>query len=109
MRIVVLGNESLQLRKLDKHLIKMLLVQVTLLLLFTFSHAIQRLYLTFAPNPSPQSLQDPVQNLIFNLFTLFSFVASEMPIYIYTLSGSTAFRNTCLRVVKTVVSKIRCH
>ncbi|CAF2405315.1 unnamed protein product [Rotaria sp. Silwood2] len=108
MRTAAARHGLSHLKKLDQNLVKMLLVQVCLLFLFTFPHAIQRLYLIFAPNPPPQSLQDAIQNLIFNLFILLTFVASGMPFYIYTLSGGTIFRNTLFHVLKTIVSKVLC-
>ncbi|CAF4602745.1 unnamed protein product [Rotaria sp. Silwood2] len=99
-------NRQLQARKLDRHLIKMLLVQVFLLFLLTCPHAIFRLHLTFTSNPPQKSLQYAIQILIYNLFILLTYVANGMPFYIYTLCGGAVFRNTLLNLLKTILNKI---
>ncbi|CAF3405401.1 unnamed protein product [Rotaria sp. Silwood1] len=109
MRTVSTRNGLSNLRKLDQYLIKMLLLQVILLFIFTFPHAIQRLYLTFALIPPPQSLRDVVETLIFNLFILLTYIASGMPFYIYTLTGGNIFRSTLFHVLKAIVNKILCQ
>ncbi|CAF0924441.1 unnamed protein product [Rotaria sp. Silwood1] len=102
-------NGQLRARKIDQYLLKMLLIQVTLLVLLTCPHAIQKVYSSFASNPPPQSLQSAIETFILNLFTLFTFIASGMPFYIYTLSGGSVFRNALLNLLKTCAQKILCH
>jgi hypothetical protein len=98
-----------QSKKTDRQLLKMLLVQVMLLFLFSCPHATEKVYTSFAPTPPSESLQNAVQNLIFNVFTLLTFIGSGMPFYIYTLTGGSVFRNALIHLVKTIVQKILCH
>jgi hypothetical protein len=96
-------------KKTDRQLLKMLLVQVTLLFVFTCPHAAQKVYSSFAPTPPSGSLENAIQSLIFDVLTLFTFIASGMPFYIYTLTGGSIFRNALIHLVKTIVQKILCH
>jgi hypothetical protein len=96
-------------RKRDRHLLTMLLVQVTLLFLFTCPHAIEKVYSSFASSPPSPSLQDSIENLLFNVFTLLAFIASGMPFYIYTLTGGSLFRKGLIDLVKTIIRKFLCH
>jgi hypothetical protein len=102
-------NGSSQAKKTDRQLLKMLFVQVTLLFLFTCPHAVQKVYSSFASTPPSDSLQNAVETLILNLLTLFTFIGSGMPFYIYTLTGGSVFRNALVNLVKTIVQKILCH
>ncbi|UJR16976.1 hypothetical protein I4U23_003874 [Adineta vaga] len=83
-------------KKVDKHLCKMLTVQVTLFVILTCPHGIQKSYSSIISSnePSSQSLKNAVETFIFNLVTLLNFTASGIPFYIYTLAGGSLFRNT---------------
>jgi hypothetical protein len=96
-------------KKTDRQLLKMLLVQVTLLFVFTCPHAAQKVYSSFAPTPPSGSLENAIQSLIFDVLTLFTFIASGMPFYIYTLTGGSIFRNALIHLVKTTIRKIMCY
>jgi hypothetical protein len=98
-----------QAKKTNRQLLKMLLVQVTLLFLLTSPHATEKVYSSFTVSPPSGSLQNSVQNLIFTIFTLMAFIASGMPFYIYTLTGGSLFRNALIDVVKTMIRKLLCH
>jgi len=103
------SNGQSQAKKKDGQLLKMLLVQVTLLFLFTSPHAIEKLYVSFVPSPPSESLEYAIENLIYNIFTLMSFIASGMPFYIYTLTGGSLFRNALFNLGKPVVQKFLCR
>jgi hypothetical protein len=90
-------------------LLKMLLVQVTLLFLFTGPHAIEKAYSLFASTPPAQSLHSTMNNFIFNLLTLLSFIATGMPFYIYTLTGGSVFQNALFDLTKTIARKLGCR
>ncbi|CAF0783844.1 unnamed protein product [Adineta steineri] len=92
-------------KKTDRQLLKMLLVQVTLLFLFTSPHAIQKVYSSFASSPPSGSLDNAVQNFIFTILTLIALAASGTPFYIYTLTGGSVFRNALRHLVKVVIQK----
>ena len=98
-------RQQRQQKKRDRHLLKMLLVQILLLCLFTCPHPIQKLYASIFPAPPAQSLDDAIQNLTFTCLTLLTFTASGMPFYIYTLSGGSVFRNALFGLLKRVVCK----
>jgi hypothetical protein len=98
-----------QTKKRDRYLLKMLLVQVTLLCLFTCGHAMQKAYTSIAAISSSQSLQSAISNFIFTVLTLLNFTASGMPFYIYTLSGGPIFRNVLFDLIKATGRKILCQ
>ena len=96
-------------KKLDKHLLRMLAIQITLLVLFTCPHALQKAYTSIASVVTSNTLQSAIANFIFNLVTLLNFTASGMPFYIYTLSGGRAFRSTLFDFIKATALKILCR
>ncbi|CAF1095870.1 unnamed protein product [Adineta steineri] len=102
-------TEQQRLRKRDRSLLRMLFVQVSFLILLTCPHAIQKVYSSFAASPPPQSLEYAIQTLIFNFFTLFTFTASGMPFYIYTLTGGIIFRDALFDLIKPGILKKFCH
>ena len=102
------GPERRQARKRDRYLMKMLLVQVTLLCLFTCGHPIQKAYTSIAATSSSPSVYNAIVNFIFTLLTLLNFTASGMPFYIYTLTGGSIFRNALFDFIKRSGRKILC-
>lgn len=95
--------------KRDQELFRMLLIQITLLLLFNGPHAIQKVYTSFSSNTTSDNLTDATTTLIFNIFTLLAFVASSMPFYIYTLIGGSLFRSALYNLFKIFFHKLTCH
>jgi hypothetical protein len=67
------SGEQSRSKKVNRHLLKMLLVQVTLLFLLPCPYAIQKVYSSFASTPPPQSFKNSLEILIFNLLTLMTF------------------------------------
>jgi hypothetical protein len=98
-----------QRRKKDRHVLKMLFVQVTLLCLFTCGHPIQKAYSSIVSNAPTPPLQSAIETFTLNLFTLLNFTASGMPFYIYTLTGGSTFRNALFDLIKTIDRKIFCR
>lgn len=96
-------------KKMDKHLLKMLAVQVALLVVLTCPHAVQKSYTSLSGSSSSQSLQTAIENFIFNLVTLLNFTASSMPFYIYTLSGGSIFRKAIFQLLKPMLLKLVCR
>ncbi|CAF1637153.1 unnamed protein product [Rotaria magnacalcarata] len=88
-------------KKLDCRLFFMLFIQIILMCIFTLPQAVQKLYstLTSAENQTP--LTKAIENFVFNLFLLMTYVAHGMPFYIYAWSGGTIFRNE----IKTLIKK----
>jgi len=105
-RATTLGNTSK--RKMNQQLLKMLSLQITLLFLFACPHSIQKVYSSFGPSLPPQSVQYAIETLIFNIFTLLSFISSGMPFYIYTLAGGSLFRKAVVDLIKTTARRLLC-
>ncbi|CAF0986681.1 unnamed protein product [Adineta steineri] len=86
------NGHSPKLKKSDRYLLLMLLIQVILLTLFSLPQAIQNLYSHITQYEIESSLNIAINNFIFNLFFLLTYVTNGMPFYIYTLCGGTIFR-----------------
>jgi hypothetical protein len=93
-------------RKLDHRLFVMLFIQILLLSLFTLPQAIQKLYSTLTSNLMETTLRKAVENFLFNLVLLLTYVANGMPFYIYTLSGGTVFRTALKSLLQNIIQKI---
>ena len=101
-------QDQRQMRKRDRHLLRMLVVQIVVLFVMMCPHAIQKAYTSIASPPAPNSVENAVNNFIFNFLTLLTFTASGMPFYIYTLSGGSVFRNALLHLLKRVIANLLC-
>ncbi|CAF1201258.1 unnamed protein product [Adineta steineri] len=86
------NGHSPKLKKSDRYLLLMLLIQVILLTLFSLPQAIQNLYSHITQYEIESSLNVAINNFIFNLFFLLTYVTNGMPFYIYTLCGGSIFR-----------------
>ena len=75
-------------KKTDRQLIQMLVVQIVLSIIFNIPLAFYRLYLTSILKIPKSPLQSAAENLCFQLFYLLSFMTFGMPFYIYTLTGT---------------------
>lgn len=93
-------------KKIDRQILIMLLVQVTLLFVLTIPQAVQKVYTSFNTVPSRRTLSGAIQNGIFSIFSCLSYIASAMPFYIYTLSGGSVFRNTFFDLMKNAYQKL---
>ncbi|CAF4577823.1 unnamed protein product, partial [Rotaria magnacalcarata] len=87
-------------KKSDQHLIVMLLVQVVLLTLFSLPQVIQNIYANSTMYVIRSQLQIAIDDFIFNLFLLLTYVTNGMPFYIYTLAGGSIFRKALYKALK---------
>ena len=96
-------------KKRDHYLLLMLCVQVILLTLFSLPQAMQNLY----ANATRFEVRSPtyiaVNNFIFNLFLLLTYVTNGMPFYIYTLTGGTVFRKALIHSIVHLFQKLTCQ
>ena len=99
-------GQQRQMRKRDRHLLRMLVVQIVVLLVMMCPHPIQKAYSSIVTPPTPKSVNEAVQNFVFQALTLLTFIASGMPFYIYTLSGGSVFRNALFNLLKAMLGKI---
>jgi hypothetical protein len=93
-------------RKTDHHLLIMLFMQVILLTLFSLPQAIQNLYSNITMYFIKDLSISPINDFIFNLFFLLTYVTNGMPFYIYTLTGGTTFRKALLDALREIKRKI---
>jgi hypothetical protein len=71
-----------QLRKRDRQLIKMLLVQFIFTIAFTFPIAIQKLYATFTQYAIKDTYQVAAENFVAQLMRVFTFINSSSSFYV---------------------------
>lgn len=93
-------------KKTDRQLIQMLIIQILLSTIFNVPLAIHRLYLTATLFKRKTYLQSSIENLCFQAFYLLSFLTFGMPFYIYTLTG-TIFKRECVDLFYYAYQKIK--
>lgn len=108
MSTTITNGRPTQRKKSDRYLLMMLFIQVFLMLLFTLPLSIYKLYSTITRNVSKSTLQNTIENFIFNTFLLLLYVSCGMSFYIYTLCGGSVFRKTLFDLLKTLRRKMMC-
>ena len=103
------AHKESQSRKTDRHLLRMLLVQIIFLVILCLPQAIQKFHITFQPFGSGSALEDEIKTFLYNIEILLAFVASGMPFYIYTLTGGTIFRKALMDLIGAIKQKVKCH
>jgi hypothetical protein len=93
-------------KKTDRQLIQMLIVQIILSTIFNIPLAVHRLYLTLTLNAIKSPLRSSIENLCFQFFYLISFMTFGMPFYVYTLTG-TVFKSECISLFQFIYRKIK--
>ncbi|CAF0790201.1 unnamed protein product [Adineta steineri] len=99
-------RNPLQRKKSDRHLLIMLFIQVLLILLFTLPLSAYKLYSTLTRNVLKSTLQNTIENFMFNIFLLALYVSCGMPFYIYTLSGGRVFRKALFSLMEALRRKM---
>ncbi|CAF1674907.1 unnamed protein product, partial [Adineta ricciae] len=87
-------------KKSDRRLLFMLLVQVLINFSCMIPFALSKLYSTFTRNILKSAFQITIENFIFNLLLLFSFIPSGLSFYLYTLTGGQVFRKALINVFR---------
>ena len=93
-------------KKTDRQLIQMLIVQIVLSTIFNVPLSIHRLYLSSTLHLEKVLLRSTIENLCFQVFYLLSFMTFGMPFYIYTLSGSV-FKKECIDLFDHLFRKMK--
>ncbi|CAF0728533.1 unnamed protein product [Adineta steineri] len=88
-------------KRIDRYLRHVLFVQIIFLTILTIPQVIEKLYTTLTMNQMKSSLNITIDNFIYNIVLLLTYLASGMPFYIYTLSGGNTFRNALMDLFKT--------
>jgi hypothetical protein len=107
--IIPSKTKELKLKKTDRQLLRMLLVQVLLLIIFCIPQVIQKFYITFKPFGSVNYRLDAINYFLYNIEVLLAFIASGIPFYLYTLSGGVLFRKASMDLIKKIYQKIICR
>ena len=97
----VVGN-----RKTENSLTLMLFLQVILLTVFNIPQAIQKFYLTYTFYQSKSAYQKALENLVFAVALLCTYIPNCLPFYLYTISG-TVFRRTLLELIQRVTCIVK--
>ncbi|CAF0986646.1 unnamed protein product [Adineta steineri] len=100
------NGHSPKLKKSDRYLLLMLLIQVILLTLFSLPQAIQNLYSHITQYEAESPLNTAINDFVFNLFFLLTYVTNGIPFYIYTLCGGTIFRKALRDSVQGCIHKL---
>ncbi|CAF1096009.1 unnamed protein product [Adineta steineri] len=88
-------------KRIDRYLRHVLFVQIIFLTILTIPQVIEKLYTTLTMNQRKSSLNVTIEEFIYNIVLLLTYLASGMPFYIYTLSGGNTFRNALTDLFKT--------
>ena len=104
--VLAAQQATLSKRKLDRRLFLMLFIQIILLGIFTLPQAIQKLYSTVTTNDTLTPLRRAIENFLFNLVLLLTYLANGMPFYIYTLSGGALFRNALKLLIQNIAHNL---
>jgi hypothetical protein len=86
-------------KKLDYHLLVMLLIQFLLLIVLGLPLGIQKLYATITINRAVSKLQMAVDNFVYGFVLLLNFSANGVPFYIYTMVGGNVFQRALSKMV----------
>ncbi|CAF0930687.1 unnamed protein product [Rotaria sordida] len=103
------NDQRQRFRRIDRHLLIMLLIQISFLALFTLPQAIQQIYSTITRNKNKTSIQNTIETSIYSFEILLTYLASGMSFYIYTLSGGCIFRQAFFTVIRRMKETILCQ
>ncbi|CAF2061823.1 unnamed protein product [Rotaria magnacalcarata] len=95
------AHANVKSKKIDRHLLRMLILQVSLLIILCISQAIQKLYMALGPLGSGSESDDAMKIFLYNIELLLAFIASGMPFYLNTLVGGSIFRNASLNLLQS--------
>lgn len=90
-------------KKIDHHLVVMLLFEVIIAAILTLPQAIEKLISTLTDHSNESDYQQALYAFTYNLFLLLSFLESGMPFYIYTLAGGKIYRDALKNITKKLL------
>jgi hypothetical protein len=97
--VIFISKQTRSWKKLERHLRRMLLLQVIVVILLTLPQAIHKLYLTMTSNAQKSALEYSFDRFLYNLDLLLPYLESGMPFYIYTLTGGQVFRRALAKLI----------
>ena len=95
-------------KKVENQLVLMVLVQTVVLSVLTLPQAIHRLYVV-GTESFHSAVQEAIDTAIYNIILLFTYLASALPFYIYTLTGGSLFRQALIESAKSIFKTITCQ
>ncbi|CAF0891520.1 unnamed protein product [Rotaria sordida] len=102
---IPLTSKQSHFKKVDRHLLRMLVIQVLLLTILCIPQAIQKFHITFKPFGSGTELEDVIKAFVYNIELLLAFIASSMTFYINTLASGSIFRNEFMNLIRKVTQR----
>ncbi|CAF1202027.1 unnamed protein product [Adineta steineri] len=93
--------------KTDSSLTKMLLLQVILLTVFNLPQAIQKFYLTYTFYHIKPAFQVALENFLFSIVLLLTYIPNCISFYLYILAGDL-FRTTLFQIIQTFIRRLKC-
>ncbi|CAF1156261.1 unnamed protein product [Rotaria sordida] len=103
---IISNNHRQRLKSVDRHLLIMLLIQISFLILFTLPQVIEMIYLTITRNQYKSPLREQLETSTFTFVLLLTYLASGMPFYIYILSGGQIFRQAFLKIMRHMIQQM---
>ncbi|CAF4173331.1 unnamed protein product [Adineta steineri] len=101
-------NQPNRTKKIDRYMLVSLLTQVIILSIFLLPSAILKVYSTLTIHYNKSPLQNAIENFIFNIGVLFSYIGSGSTFYIFTLCGGKLYRDAVRNLMKLILMRIRC-
>ena len=101
-------EQRARLKPIDRHLLIMLLVQISFLALFTLPQALHQIYSTITRDVPKSLLQTTIENSLYKFAMLLTYLASGIPFYVYTLSGGYVFREAFFALIRRMKENLFC-
>ncbi|CAF3712297.1 unnamed protein product [Rotaria socialis] len=105
-RATMISTHPSRLRKRDRSLIAMLLVQIIILCILSVPLGMDKVYSSITADRQQSTLQVAVSNLLYNIAQLLHFLANGVPFYIYTLAGGNSFRQVLIKLLANIKDKM---
>jgi hypothetical protein len=97
-----------KIRRSERSLTRMLLLQVIMLTLCSMPQAIQQFYLTATIDVEKTPLRIAIENFIVNFNLSLTYIGNGISFYLYTLNG-TIFRQTLIRIMNTTIRQLKLY
>ncbi|CAF0788660.1 unnamed protein product [Adineta steineri] len=101
-------HNTIQKKKTDGQLFKMLSIQVILLTFFTLPLILEKIYSIFI-RPQKSPIETAIDTIIYKIALLLNYLTNGMPFYIYTLFGESIFRKELFHLLTLFRQKFECH
>ena len=97
-----------KIRRKERSLTRMLLLQVIILTLCSIPQAIQQFYLTSTIEVEKTLLRLAIENCIVNFNLSLTYIGNGISFYLYTLNGKI-FRRTLIHIINTTIRQLKLY